>query len=79
MGSQEAIGRHSHGLLPHGKSRPTCRPRIDAVAIMIGHDQASGGGPHRFFAPLGLRSDLSTINFKGLHNYKNYPSFWMSR
>ena len=25
---------------------PACRPRIDAVTIVIGHDQAGGAGPH---------------------------------
>ena len=34
------IGAHQH--------HTAGSPRIDAVAIMIGHDQASGAGPHGF-------------------------------
>jgi hypothetical protein len=28
------------------QNHPACRPRIDAVTIVIGHDQAGGAGPH---------------------------------
>jgi len=50
----EMVGHHlvveqdhdTFSMRPH-QHHPTGRPRIDAVAVVIGHDQARGGGPHR--------------------------------
>ena len=54
-GSKEAIGRHSHGLLPHGKSRPLfprpTRPRQPSPRW----GGRPGGRPRRYHLPGGSR------------------------
>ena len=66
------MGAHQH--------HPAGGPRIDAVAIMIGHDQAGGAGPHRLLdKPVERAAQLHQARAFFLENLPDRPllKLWM--